>query len=225
MLFCIPTGVVQGHNKDDVPLVNGILIAINIVAYWFSRTMAVGPDSGIFSVVTYAFAHASLTHLIINMWVLWVFGNPVNRRIGNAWYALAYMGTIVALGVIARTLSGSSYLVGSSGGIFAVVAICLVLMPGASIRVVYLIMFPATLLAGLISKPKDWLRWFVRWGQWQIRAWWCLFLVPALELWGLFWWGWNWTNLAHLMGLACGVAVVLLLPERISMNRRPAFNY
>ena len=56
-------------------------------------------------------------------------------------------------------------------------------------------------------------------------AWWCLLVVPVLELWGLFWWGWNWTNLGHLIGLACGVGIVLMLPVNISMKRRPAFTY
>ena len=61
--------------------------------------------------------------------------------------------------------------------------------------------------------------WIIRWDWFEIRAWWGLFFVPLLEFWGLFWSGWNWTNLAHLFGLMCGVGVVLLLPTRISMNR------
>ena len=47
-----------------------------------------------------------------------------------------------------------------------------------------------------------------------------LVLVPFLELWGLFWSGWNWTNLGHLFGLFCGVAAVLMLPARITMRSR-----
>jgi hypothetical protein len=41
-----------------------------------------------------------------------------------------------------------------------------------------------------------------------------------LEILGLFCWGWNWTNLGHLLGLVCGVAVVLLLPGSITMNKQ-----
>ena len=43
----------------------------------------------------YGFSHASFWHLLFNMWALWVFGNPVNRRLGNGYYLLAYLGTIV----------------------------------------------------------------------------------------------------------------------------------
>jgi len=72
----------------------------------------------------------------------------------------------------------------------------------------------------LFSKPKHWIYWFVRWGQFEVKALWGLFIVPALEIWGLFWWGWNWTNLGHLLGLVCGVVAVLILPKHISMKRR-----
>ncbi len=45
-----------------------------------------------------------------------------------------------------------------------------------------------------------------------------LFLVPALQIAGIFWGGWNWTNLGHLLGLACGIGAVLILPKHISMK-------
>ena len=50
-----------------------------------------------------------------------------------------------------------------------------------------------------------------------------LLLIPFLELWGLFWSGWNWTNLGHLVGLVCGIAAVLLLPTRVTMKRRSVY--
>jgi membrane associated rhomboid family serine protease len=153
------------------------------------------------------------------MWVLWLFGNPVNRRLGNGFYLLAYLGTIVFLGLFARLFS-SGPLLGASGAIFAVLLIFCMLMPSAVVQVGYVALLPITLLAGLIWRPKHWLYWFIRWDSFAARAWIGLLLVPILELWGLWTWGWNWTNLAHLIGLACGLAVVLLLPARITMGRR-----
>jgi hypothetical protein len=81
-------------------------------------------------------------------------------------------------------------------------------------------LFPITVLAGLLRRPSHWVYWFLRWDEFPVRALWCLLIVPLLEVWSLFWSGWNWTNLGHLLGMACGVAVVLLLPRRISMGRR-----
>jgi hypothetical protein len=93
-------------------------------------------------------------------------------------------------------------------------------MPSALVDIAYFALFPATLLVGLFLRPEHWVYWFLRWGRFTVRAWWGLLLIPFLEIWSLFWNGWNWTNLGHLFGLLCGIAVVLLLPERISIGRR-----
>lgn len=114
------------------------------------------------------------------------------------------------------------YLVGASGAIFAVIMIALMLMPAARIELAYFALFPITILVALISRPAEWLYLFIRWGRFSVRAVWALLLVPLLELWSLFWSGWNWTNAGHLLGMFCGVAVVLLLPTRITMPRRAA---
>ena len=222
MFFCLPVSVEDQRRRESVPIANGVLITINVLLFWFSQVMYVGPGTGFFSIATYAFAHAGIVHLLGNMWVLWVFGNPVNRRIGNGYYLLAYLGTVVVVGLLARLFFGQAVL-GSSGAIFAVMAICLLLIPSALVEVFYIAIFPLTVLVGLVSKPEHWVFWFIRWDRFKIRALWGLLIVPALELWGLFWWGWNWTNIGHLLGLVCGVAFVLLLPVKISMNRRPAF--
>ena len=84
----------------------------------------------------------------------------------------------------------------------------------------YVAVFPLTLLVGLLLRPTHWLYWFIRWDVIRVRAAWALVLIPVLQLAGLFWWHWNWTNLAHLMGFVCGIAFVTLLPERVSMPRR-----
>lgn len=99
-----------------------------------------------------------------------------------------------------------------TGGIFT-------RFPSALITIWYFALFPFTVVLGLIHRPKTWVFWFIRWDALDIPAWWGIFLVPFLELWGLFWCGWNWTNLGHLFGLVCGVGVVLLLPTKTSMNR------
>lgn len=223
MLFLMPVKVEDNGKRQTVPIANSVIIAVNVLLYWMSDWMATGPESGLSSVITYGFAHSGLMHLLGNMWVLWVFGNPVNRRLGNGWYVLAYFGTILMIGIVARVLCGVP-VVGASGAIFAVIAICLLLIPASRIRVAFIAVFPITLLVGLIARPKEWIYWIIRWDVFRLKATWGLLIVPALQLWGLFWWGWNWTNVGHLLGLVCGVAVVLLLPERISMNRRAALS-
>ena len=147
-----------------------------------------------------------------------VFGNPVNRRLGNGYYLLAYVGSILVLGLVARMFLHVS-LAGSSGGLFAVIAIALILMPKARLQIGYLVLFPLTLLVGLLKLPDHWLYWFVRWGVFSLRAVWLLALIPLIQLWSFFWSGWSMVYAAHLLGMVCGIAVVLLLPARISMPR------
>ena len=98
------------------------------------------------------------------MWFLWLFGNPVNRRLGNRYYLLSYLGTILALGMFAW-LFAPGLLLGSSGGIFAVMFLFMMLMPRAGVQVGYVALFPFSLLVGLFSRPKNWVFWFLRLGR------------------------------------------------------------
>lgn len=221
MFFLLPLELKQPGSPARLPLANAVLVAINVVVFCLGWSLAwgVGSGTGPFSILTYGFAHGSIWHLAGNMWVLLVFGNPVNRRMGNAWYLVAYLGTLVAVGLFARLCVGG-FMVGASGAIFSIIVLALILMPAARIEVGYFALFPITILIALVSRPAEWLYLLIRWGMFSVRAGWGLLLVPLMELWSLFWSGWSWTNVAHLLGMVCGVAVVLLLPTRITMPRR-----
>lgn len=226
MFIPIPVVLEDGRTFEPIPVANGLLVVINVLLFWLCGPYysVVGPGTGMFSVLGYAFSHAHAAHLIGNMWVLLVFGTPVNRRLGNGWYLLGYLGSALMLGLFAR-LFAPGPLVGASGAIFAVIGMAVLLLPSALIEVFYLALFPFTLLVGIIHRPRHWVFWFIRWDKFEIRALWGLILVPFLELWGLFWSGWNWTNLGHLFGLMCGIAFVLFLPARISMTCRTSSAY
>lgn len=219
MFFVVPLELKQPGTRPSIPVANALLIAVNALMFVCGKCQAVGPGSGLLSIVLYGFCHFGFWHLLFNMWALWVFGTPVNRRLGNAWYLVAYLGSIAAVGLIARIFLHVS-LAGSSGGIFAVIAIALILMPAAVLEIGYLALFPLTVLIGLLKLPKHGLYWFIRAGTFSLQALWCLALIPLMQLWSFFWSGWNWTYGAHLLGMVCGVAVVLMLPPRISMGRR-----
>ena len=121
-------------------------------------------------------------------------------------------------------LFSSGYGMGASGAVSAVVVIALILMPRSVVEFAFVAVFPLTLLLGVIRLPKIWLHWFVRWGTVPIPALACLVLVPLMEILSLFWHWWfgcfSWTPLGHLLGMACGVIVVVMLPSSISMRRR-----
>jgi membrane associated rhomboid family serine protease len=225
VFFILPIQVKNAGSQKPLPIANMALVAVNVVLYFlaagFGWHLWVGSGSSLWSVIAYAFAHGNLMHLAVNMWVLWLFGNPVNRRIGNFYYVLSYLGTAVSLGLI-YWFCGSRPLLGSSAVIFAILFLFMMLMPSATIRVGYLALAPLTLIVALFSRPANWIGWLCRWGSFQVGARTAMAIAVLLELAGVFWTGWNWVTLAHLSGLLCGVVIVLLLPERITTRRELA---
>lgn len=221
MFFLWPVRVEDSSGREAVPFVNSVLIAINVMIFFFCGPhclgLAVGHGSDFWTILLHAFGHFGPAHLLGNMWVLWLIGNPVNRRLGNGPYLAVYLGTAVALGLIAK-LFFTGRLIGASGCIFAVIMIFLMLLPRARVTFYFVALFPITLLVGLFSRPAQWVFWFIRWDWYHLHAWVGLLLVPLLELWGLWTWGLNWTNLGHLLGLICGLIAVLLLPTRITLG-------
>lgn len=227
MFILFPLDLREQEKRRGVPLANFVLIALNVLSFAFMRLFGwcwpVGPGTGFLSIVLYGFSHVGFWHLVFNMWALWVFGNPVNRRLGNFFYLLAYLGSILVLGLVAR-ICYFGPVVGASGGIFAVVTVAAMLMPSALLVMAYGALFPVSILIGLLRKPKHGIYWFVCGGQFRLRVFWCLVFVPILIIISMFWALWSgfgsaW-NLGHLLGMVCGVAVVLLLPTRITVRKR-----
>lgn len=91
---------------------------------------------------TYQFLHAkgSIWHLAGNMLFLWVFGNPVNGKLGHVPYLLLYLagGVCAAAGY---ALGNSNPLIGASGSIAAVTTAYLVLFPLSHIHILYWFFF------------------------------------------------------------------------------------
>ena len=229
MLIPIPMELSAKPDRPRLPVANTTLIAVTAFAslLFRSSTWWVGPGTAPWTVLTYGFVHASFLHLLFNMWYLWVFGNAVNRRVGDKYYLLTYLGSIVLVGLVCR-LACPGYVVGSSGAVYAVLGVALLLLPSAKVDVHYVAIFPLTLLMGLLRRPRYGLFWFLRWGTLLLPA---IVLIGAYVLleffwlgWSVFGWGMSWSNLGHLLGFFCGIGAVLLLPRRITMSPGVSFS-
>jgi membrane associated rhomboid family serine protease len=206
--------------SKKVPLVNALLIIANVVVFWWGWRPVCAYGNGLFSTLTYAFGHVDAMHLIGNMWFLAVFGTPVNRRVGNVLYLLAYLSAALFVGTLAWTWS---WLL-ASGAIFAIETMCAILFAGSRIRVVYFALFPFSIVAGLLRRPPSAVQWFIRWDTFHAPALlWGFGFVLVLQVWHAFFWlsdgVWHWTYLGHLLGIVWGVVIVLVLPRSISMGR------
>jgi membrane associated rhomboid family serine protease len=197
---------------------NPLVIALTVCCFLAGVSVTVSQISPLLNVVLYGFSHAGVWHLVGNMWLLWLFGNLVNRRLGNGLFLAVYLGTIVALGLLAKW-SIATPMLGSSGAIYAVIAIAVLLEPRAMLNLLALACFPLTAIIGVFATPRQTYEWIVRWQAIRVPLLAGLVVVPLLLFSELLRFGWNWATAAHLLGVVCGLVAVLLLPTRITLRR------
>ncbi|HUK36787.1 MAG TPA: rhomboid family intramembrane serine protease [Vicinamibacterales bacterium] len=83
------------------------------------------------TLVTSMFLHASWSHIIGNMWYLWIFGDNVEDRCGHGRFVVFYLlcGIAAALGQVAMNSASMLPTIGASGAIAGVMGAYFVLYP------------------------------------------------------------------------------------------------
>src|SRR6188474_3363299 len=109
------------------------------------------------TLVTSMFLHGSWSHVIGNMWYLWIFGDNIEDRVGHGRFIVFYLlcGIVAALGQIALDPLSTLPMVGASGAIAGVMGAYFVLYPRSRVLTMVALVFyfeiielPATLLLG-----------------------------------------------------------------------------
>jgi membrane associated rhomboid family serine protease len=130
------------------------LIFVNIVVFIFTilpatalfvnKYLALIPqyvfqDGYIWQVLTYMFVHAynNYTHILFNMLVLFMFGPPVERRIGSWEFLLFYLVTGTLSGIVMLFLG--TPVVGASAALFAVMLAFATFFPDTTILLFFFI--------------------------------------------------------------------------------------
>lgn len=160
-----------------VPVVNYILIALNILVFVFQSMLgsqeaalvyefalipvqltngvSLGDVTDIF---TSMFMHAGLAHIGGNMLYLWIFGDNIEDRMGRGRYILFYLvgGLVASLTHIITNPYSQIPTVGASGAIAAVLGAYLVLYPQSRVLTlvplgffIRMTMLPAVVVLGL----------------------------------------------------------------------------
>jgi membrane associated rhomboid family serine protease len=170
--------------------------------------IAVEPDYQkipVLSVLSAMFLHGGLLHLAGNMLFLFVFGNNVEDRLGHLRYLLFYLacGYVATYGFALSDPSSTDTLVGASGAIAGVLGAYLILFPGARVisLVSFLLFFPIWLPAWIVL------------GSWFVIQWLYYQGMATAQGAGV-------AYLAHIVGFAAGVVLVLLLGG-LRMRRPP----
>ena len=118
------------------------LRGLPVIGYLSLIPLAVVRGGRIWQFVTYMFVHdpGAISHLLFNMFALFIFGHQVERRMGSREFLLYYLLT----GILAGLFSFLVYwftgfyltaLMGASGAIFAVQLAFATLFPGSVIYI------------------------------------------------------------------------------------------
>lgn len=99
------------------------------------------------TLVTMMFLHGGWFHLISNMWMLWVFGNNIEDRLGKFIFALFYLlsGLIAVLAQWAIDPMSTQPVIGASGAVAGVLGAYLLTFPSAKVRTLLFLGFPLLL--------------------------------------------------------------------------------
>jgi membrane associated rhomboid family serine protease len=120
----------------------GMMSGFNLHAWFGLRPAMVVQTAAVWQFFTYMFLHGGFWHIFFNMFVLWMFGNELERAWGSREFLFYYLVTGVGAGVFYFIFNLSSPIptVGASGAIYGLLAAYGILFPN---RIIYLYMlFP-----------------------------------------------------------------------------------
>ncbi|MBE0673014.1 MAG: rhomboid family intramembrane serine protease [Anaerolineales bacterium] len=202
------------------PLVNWMLIILNGAAFYYELNLG---GEGLFRFIhtwglipvqftsnpavtwptlfTSMFLHGGWFHILSNMWILVIFGDNVESRMGSLRYFIFYIlsGIVAALLQTYLSLGSNTPVIGASGAIAGVLGAYLILFPRSRIASLVPILFiftiveiPAVLFLGF---------WFVS----QLFSGWRA--LQGADAGAVAWW-------AHIGGFIFGTVAVHLFAKR-----------
>jgi membrane associated rhomboid family serine protease len=151
------------------PYITITIIVLNALAWLFELALprdflpvflqingVVAADFRVSSLITSMFLHGSWSHVIGNMWYLWIFGDNVEDRVGHGRFIVFYLlcGIGAALGQVAIDPTSTLPTIGASGAIAGVMGAYFVLYPRSRVLTllpwifIQIVELPATVLLG-----------------------------------------------------------------------------
>lgn len=207
-------------SSKNYPVVNTVLIAVNVVVYLVQSAQGANANRFIYiyglvparysvpeieayftlsqqiiSFLSFMFLHGGFFHLLGNMWSLYIFGDNVEDRMGSARYLIFYLlcGLISGLAHLMLNLQSNVPTIGASGAIAGVMGAYFLLFPGSRI----LTLIPIIIIPWFVELPA-----FIFLGLWFVLQ----FINAAGSSGGasgIAWW-------AHIGGFAGGMILVKL---------------
>jgi membrane associated rhomboid family serine protease len=108
---------------------------------WFAL-WPLGPGFDIWQLVTYSFLHGSLTHILFNMFALYMFGGAMELVVGPrrylAYYFVCVVSAAIAQLLVTGAMGGLYPTVGASGGVFGLLLAYAVYFPRNKVMLLFL---------------------------------------------------------------------------------------
>ncbi len=212
------------------PIVNWAIIILNVLVFFFQTNLSasgmerfvndfalipakidLSQPMSLLPFVTHIWLHGSLFHIISNMWMLVIFGDNVEDRLGSLRYLLFYVLGGIAAGILqfVFTINPNIPAVGASGAIAAVMGAYFLFFPNS--RVVTFV--PIFLFGWFMHIPS-----FIFLGIWfgtqLLNGVTELTALAGQDMGGVAWW-------AHIGGFAFG----LLMANLFAIGRKPRRHY
>ena len=207
------------------PIVNILLIGVNVLFFireigmepaelqnfilangLIPAQLLANPNAEWRTIYSSMFLHGGWFHVISNIWVLYIFGDNIEARMGSFRYLIFYLLGGTAAGILQTVILPTSTIpmIGASGAIAGVLGAYLILFPRSRIAslVPILVMFTLVELPAFIFL----IFWFVS----QLYS--GLFAVQGGGASGIAWW-------AHIGGFLFGMIVAMFF------RRRTAYYY
>jgi len=202
------------------PAINVMLILINVLAFLYEIQMDPSalkefifewgliparllsdPSNAWKTIFTSMFLHGGWFHIINNMWVLFIFGDNVEARMGGIRYLIFYLLSGVAAVFLQTYILPSSNvpMIGASGAVAGVLGAYLILFPHSRIASLVPILFIFTIIE--IPAVIFLLFWF---GSQLYSG---LFAIQGSSGSGIAWW-------AHVGGFLFGIIMVFFFRTR-----------
>lgn len=108
------------------------------------------------TVVTYMFLHANITHILFNMLALFFFGPRVEERLGSAHFIALYLISGVAGAALSFWFAPFAPIVGASGAIFGVMLAFARFWPDAQIYIMGILPLQARAAVILMAAISLW---------------------------------------------------------------------
>jgi len=217
--------------RRHAPVMTLALIGVNVAVFLFELTLPSETLEGLFHLfgvvparythpewavmaglplddywpfATSQFLHGGWSHLLSNMWMLWIFGDNVEDRMGSFLFLVFYLACGIAAGLLHWVANPDSTLpvVGASGAIAGVMGAYMIMFPSA--RVITLV--PLFVIPLFIPIPAVFFLfiWFI--SQFFSGA---FALLSPEKAGGIAWW-------AHVGGFGAGIILHRLFAGRKS---------